>query len=73
MVTRNEDCNRMEHQDTQTWFGSHCEDCGSLTIFADDVQYLTNSNDRWNNQDNIENTFDRVVNYLNSCRLEVNQ
>ena len=54
-------------------FGNECGKCGKLTIFADDAQYSNTSNSRHLNQERIEKNFVRIVDFVNSCGLEVNQ
>ena len=72
-VVREEDCNNVAHEDSTVLFGKECPKCGKLTIFADDAQYSNISKSRMTNQERIESNFTRIVNFLNSCGLEVNQ
>ena len=44
-----------------------------MTMYADDTQYRVTSNSRMHNQMYIESTFNRMVDFLNSNGLEVNQ
>ena len=73
MVTREDDCTDLAHDDCTKLFGKECPQCGKLTIFADDAQYSNVSKYRRTNQERIETNFVRIVNFLNSCGLEVNQ
>ena len=73
MAAQDDDCEEDAHRDTQVLFGRECEECGKMTIFADDVQYSSTSDQRWRNQDRIENVFFKILNFLNACGLEVNQ
>ena len=69
----NSECRNELHENHEKLFGNHCEDCGSMTIFADDGQYIRKSGSRPNNQEKIVDNFHRIVNFLNSAGLEVNQ
>ena len=73
LTARDDECKNEAHDNTEKLFGNHCESCGSLTIFADDLQYLKTSNRRAENKVKITENFQRIVNFLNSAGLEVNQ
>ena len=73
MVAQEDDCIEEVHNDRNTLFGKECGKCGKLKIFTDDAQYSHISKSRMRNQERIEESFDRIVNFLNSCGLEVNQ
>ena len=73
LVVQEDNCTELAHNDRSTLFGKECGKCGKLTIFADDAQYSHVSKSRRTNQERIETNFDRIVSFLNSCGLEVNQ
>ena len=66
-------CKSPPHLPGPKLFGERCPDCGSLTMYADDTQYLVTSNSRMHNQMYIEYTFQRIIDFLDSNGLEVNQ
>ena len=66
-------CENRSHNVTETLFGDNCTDCGSLTLYADDGLYVTSSKSRNRNQDNIEDRFHRIKDYLNAHGLQINQ
>ena len=68
-----DDCQNDSHFNTDRLFGNNCQDCGQMTFFADDGQYTTKSNMREVNQIKLQRTFDKIVHYLASNGLEVNQ
>ena len=45
------------HRDDRVLFGGKCDDCGTLTVFADDSLYVYSSNNRTLNQEKINNYF----------------
>ena len=73
MTAKDENCKNEAHDNTGKLFGENCQDCGSLTIFADDLQYHKSSKTRFENQIKITENFQRIVNFLNAAGLEVNQ
>ena len=73
MSTKSEECENEVHDDTETLFGKHCEICGNMSIYADDSLYMSTSDCRTDNQRRINENFFRIVNFLNSAGLEVNQ
>ena len=73
LAIEDDDCHNMVHMEGDRLFGRHCKDCGNMTIFADDAEYLVTSNSRGKNQDKIEDKFLRIMDYLNAHGLEVNQ
>ena len=72
-ATRDDNCGDLSHMDNTQLFGKHCQKCGSVTIFADDAQFLVTSNDRNQNQESLIRNFDRIVEFLNANGLSVNQ
>ena len=72
-VIEDEHCSSQTHLSTLRLFGDRCRECGDLTAYADDAQYLTVSNSRMRNQIQIEETFDRLIAFFNANGLEVNQ
>ena len=73
MTTKDENCRNEAHENNEKLFGEHCESCGTMTIFADDSQYVKWSGSRIENQRKITENFHRIVHFLNSAGLEVNQ
>ena len=72
-ATKDDNCGDLSHMDNTQLFGKHCQKCGSVTIFADDAQFLVTSNDRNQNQVSLIRNFDRIVEFLNANGLSVNQ
>ena len=72
MVTKDDFCLNRLHSDTTMLWDTDCMDCGALTAFADDAQYLSKSRSRMRNQIRIEEVYVRMVDFLNSNGLEVN-
>ena len=70
---KDDSCTNATHSNHNKLFGGNCEDCGAIIVFADDGEYIVGSNDRHQNQDMIETTFDKIVDYLNANGLAVNQ
>ena len=52
-------CKSAAHLPSTKLFGESCQDCGTLTMYADDTQYLVTNRSRMHNQMYIENTFTR--------------
>ena len=72
-VNEDENCTNQAHSNSEVLFGKECLDCGDVTIYADDTQYSVASRSRMHNQVKLEETFQRVIDYLNSNGLEINQ
>ena len=72
-ATKDDNCGDLSHMDNTQLFGKHCQKCGSVTIFADDAQFLITSNNRNQNQVSLIRNFDRIVEFLNANGLSVNQ
>ena len=66
-------CVNPTHREEHTLFGGDCDDCGSLTIFADDLLYLFSSNNRALNQQRIDDKFIQIRDFLNSNGLQINE
>ena len=71
--TKDENCSNDCHNDRCRLWDTDCLECGTITIFADDAEYITKSKYRWKNQDRIERNFVNIVNFLNANGLEINQ
>ena len=71
-VVKNQDCQNTVHLDRSKLFGVQCTDCGVLTSYADDTTYVVNSKHRWQNQDTISRTLDRMSEFLNENKLAIN-
>ena len=71
-VSKDDNCDNRAHMDKSRLFGGNSEECGTMVIFADDGKYLIASNNRAKNQNKIEETFDKIVDYLNANGLAVN-
>ena len=72
-AAKEDDCRDEAHNDPEVLFGRECKDCGKLTIFADDANYSNVSSTRIINQQRIVAAFERIIEFLNSNGLEVNQ
>ena len=73
-TTINDDlCGNSAHHNRESLFGDLCNDCGTLTVYADDSQYQVASNSRHHNQDKIDCNFWKLGDYLNANGLQVNQ
>ena len=66
-------CINQAHRDSIRLFGNECNDCGSLTVFADDSVFLHASNNRHLNQEKVTNAFQKIKDYLNSNGLQINK
>ena len=66
-------CLNQVHTDSNRLFGKECNNCGSLTVFADDSMYLHASNNRHLNQERIVNGFQKIKDFLNSNGLQINE
>ena len=72
-AAKEDNCQNEAHNDPEVLFGRECNDCGKLTIFADDANYCNVSSSRVTNQQRIVSSFERIIEFLNSNGLEVNQ
>ena len=72
MAINDDICNNIAHEDTGRLFGSHCEECGMMPLYADDALYISVSKSRMKNQLNIERTFTKITEYLNMNGLQIN-
>ena len=66
-------CTNQVHKDSVRIFPMNCRNCGEFTVFADDGQYLTATNDRFRKQVRIEESFLKIRDYLNANGLMVNE
>ena len=75
MPSANEDdfCVNQLHSNTDNLFNTGCDNCGHLTMYADDGLFGYSSNSRDQNQDKIEQTFWRLKNFLNANGLKINE
>ena len=72
-ITKDDICRNPCHVTDTGFLANSCQECGIITMFADDAEYTTTSNSRGQNQDKIEENFVRIIDFLNSNGLEVNQ
>ena len=72
-IVEDDFCGNPQHQDTSKLFGEGCEDCGFLPLYADDALLIVISGLRSRNQDNIQEKFDKIRDYLNSHGLQINE
>ena len=63
-------CGNEAHRNRTKLFGEPCQDCGTMTVFADDGVYITSSHSRDRNKDRIEEIFTRTKDYLNSVGIK---
>ena len=66
-------CRNEVHSKQDSLFSQNCENCGNMTMFADDSLYRVSSNNRDSNQDSIEHNFWKIKDYLNSLGLQVSE
>ena len=71
-AVKRSDCLNLTHQDRRTLFGKQCQDCGVLTLYADDYTYMVWSRSRQSNQTNIKRSLDELQKYLNDNQLVLN-
>ena len=71
-VTRDENCQNIEHRDNSKLFGPECSQCGTFPIYADDATYVCTSNSRTLNQDRITEKLDKIQKYLSANKLAIN-
>ena len=71
-ITYNDNCQNRCHQDKSRLWDTDCEDCGTLTVYADDAEYVSKSKSRMKNQLRIERNYTAIVDFLNSNGLKVN-
>ena len=60
------------HRSESVLFGTECNDCGNLTVFADDSMYIHSGKHRVVNQERITANFLRIKNFLNDNGLQIN-
>ena len=65
-------CDGIGHQEFKKLFGSECEKCGILPVFADDSLYLFSGKFRAENQTTIERKFLAIKTFLTENGLSVN-
>ena len=68
-----DNCRNPCHTDATILFGSNCQQCGMMTLYADDAQYMTTGRSRMTNQIRLEDSFIRIMDFLESNGLELNQ
>ena len=61
------------HRSESVLFGTGCNDCGNLTVFADDSIYIHSSKHRTVNQEQVNENFQRIRNFLNDNGLQINE
>ena len=61
------------HRSESVLFGTGCNDCGFLTVFADDSIYVHSSKYRTVNQERVNENFLRIRNFLNDNGLQINK
>ena len=71
-AARMENCDNVAHENTKDLFGSTCEDCGSLPVYADDGMFMIAGKSRLNNQERINSSFRAIKTFLGANGLAVN-
>ena len=71
-VVKDPECQDIAHRNTEKLFGDRCVNCGSLPVYADDGMFITSSNSRQVNQEQIDQKFKAIKTFLNSNGLAVN-
>ena len=66
-------CPNRCHKDTDRLFSSDCLQCGIMTLYADDTQYMTASRSRMTNKLRLEISFIKIMDLLTANGLELNQ
>ena len=72
-VIKDDICEHPSHLEDKILFGANCNECGTLTLYADDGLYISISPSRMTNQRRIEENFVRIKDYLNAHGLQINQ
>ena len=65
-------CRNKVHEPGLTLFGRSCQDCGNLTVFADDAIYTTANTSRTENQRRLDIMLPIIKTYLNDNRMTIN-
>ena len=73
LCNEDDQCRNPCHDDGRTLFGTECTNCGRMTLFADDSQFMTASKSREVNQVRLEKSFTKINDFLSSNGLELNQ
>ena len=66
-------CQNISHQESKNLFGIQCNDCGTLSMYADDLTYTTSNTNRTENQTKIETNLKKISQFLNDNHLVINQ
>ena len=67
-----ETCGNVAHVPNPELFSSNCNNCGNVTIFADDAIYTTANSTRPENQQRLIEILERMQSYMNDNKLSVN-
>ena len=65
-------CQNESHLEKTTLFGQQCEDCGILTIYADDSTYVTRDKNRNMNEMNMRRSLDELSGFILDNQLAIN-
>ena len=65
-------CRSETHRDNSNLFNVKCEQCGNVTLYADDATYHVSSKHRDYNQQKLEENSTNLRTYLNSNKMTIN-
>ena len=71
-VVNKDDCGNAAHIVREKLFTDNCKSCGSLPIYADDLTFIIMTNSRFETQEIIVETIDKIKKFLNSNSLAIN-
>ena len=66
------DCTESVHEDKTNLFTDNCEKCGFIPTYADDSTIVISSSNRYEAQEQIIDTTDRVKTFLDANSLSLN-
>ena len=67
-----ENCKDTSHQRQEKLFNTECKKCGIIFGYADDTTYLSTTNSRNTNQDNITRNLENINKFLEANQLSIN-
>ena len=71
-IVKNRACQDPVHLDRSTLFGSQCQKCGIMSLYADDSTFLVGSRNRNQNQTTLSRNLDEIKCFLYDNQLLIN-
>ena len=72
IVNKYGQCEYNIHRTSEKLFSNNCNQCGTIFGYADDATYISTSNSRFQNLENIKENIRKIQDFLEANKMNIN-